>query len=112
MWLELEHGLENQFNIAQKCPMIKVIQVDFHLVRPNDIVVISLWISLLGEQFFLVTVLDTCWPRNARAELQNAAVVAFQLVGIAGHIRAWTNKAHLSDKNIDQLSKAINFAVA
>ena len=112
MGLGLEHGFENQLDITKKAPVVQIIQVDFHFVRPNDIVVISLWISLLGEQFFLITVLDTCWAGNAWAELENAAVVTFQLVGIAGHIGAWTNKTHLADKHIDQLSETINFAVA
>ena len=101
MWLELEHGLENQLDITEKAPIVQIIQVDFHFVRPNDIVVISLWISLLGEQFFFVTVLDTCRAGNAWAELENATVITFQLVGIAGHIGAWPNETHLSDKDID-----------
>ena len=92
--------------------MVQVIQVDFHLVRPDDIVIISLRVRLLGKQFFLVTVLDTCRAGNARTELQNAAVFTFQLVSIARHIRAWTNKTHLADKHIDQLSETINLAMA
>ncbi len=110
--LELKYGLENQLDITEKAPVVQIIQVDFHFVRPNNIVIISLRINLLGKQFFFITVLDTCWAGNAWAELQNATVVAFQLVGIAGHIGAWTNKAHLSDKHIDQLGEAVHFAVA
>lgn len=111
MGLELEHGLENQLDITEKAPVVQIIQVDFHLVRPNDIVVISLWVGLLGEQFFLVTVLDTCWAGNAWTELENATVITFQLVGIAGHIRAWPDETHLSDEDIDQFSKAVHLAM-
>ncbi len=109
--LESEYGLENQLDITKKAPVVQIIQVDFHLVRPNDIVVISLWIGLLGEQFFLITIFDTGWTRNAWAELENTTVITFQLVGIARHVGAWTDETHLSDKNINQLGKAIHLAM-
>ena len=91
--------------------MVQVIQVDFHFVRPNDSVIISLWVGLLSKQFFFITVLDACWACDAWAELQNAAVITLQLVGVAWHLRARTDKTHLSDKNIDQLGEAVHLTV-
>ena len=92
--------------------MVQVIQIDFHLVRPDNIVVILLRVRLLGKQLFLISVFDACWTSNAWAELQKTAVVTLQLVGIAWHVGAWPNKAHLSDKDIDQLGKAVHLTVA
>ena len=91
--------------------MVQVIQVDFHFVRPNDSVIISLWVGLLSKQFFLITVLDACWTSDAWTELQNAAVITLQLVSIAWHIGARPDKAHLSNKHIDQLGEAVHLTV-
>ena len=91
--------------------MVQIIKVDFHLVGPNDIVVIPFGIGLLGEQFFLVAVLDAGGTCDAGTELKNTAVIALQLVGIAWHIGPRPNKAHLSDEDIDQLGEAVHLAV-
>ena len=91
--------------------MVQVIQVDFHFVRPNDIVIISFWVGLLSKQFFLIAILDACWTSDAWTELQNAAVITLQLVGIAWYIGARPDKAHLSNKHIDQLGEAVHLAV-
>ncbi len=60
--------------------MVQIIKVDFHLVGPDDVVVIGFWIGLLG---------------------QYSSVVALQLVGIARHIGARSDEAHLPDQNIN-----------
>ena len=91
--------------------MVQIIKVDFHLVGPNDIVVIPFGIGLLGKQFFLVAVLDAGRSGNARTKLQNPTIITLQLVGITRHIGAWPNKAHLSDEDIDQLGEAVHLAV-
>ena len=91
--------------------MVQVIQVDFHFVRPNNIIVISFWVGLLSKQFFLITVLDACWTSDAWTELQNAAIITLKLVGIARHIRTRPDKAHLSNKHIDQLGEAVHLTV-
>ncbi len=92
--------------------MVQVIQVDFHLVGPNDGVIIGLWVGLLGKQFFFVAVFDAGGTCNAGTKLKDATVIALQLVGIAGHIRARSDEAHLTDEDVDQFGQAVHFAVA
>lgn len=92
--------------------MVKIIEVDFYLVRPNDIVVVPFWVRLLCKQLFLVAVFDAGRTSDAGAELQNASVVALKLVGIAWNIRTRPHKTHLSDKDINQFSKTIHLTVA
>ena len=63
----LEQRLENQLNIAKEAPIIEIIEIDFYFVGPDDGVVVSLWVGLLGEQFFFVAVfvfifLPAAWP--------------------------------------------------
>ncbi len=92
--------------------MVQVIQVDFHLVGPNDVVIIGLWVGLLGKQFFLVAVFDAGGTSDARTELQDTTVVALQLVGIARYVGARSDEAHLADEDVDQFGQAVHLAVA
>ncbi len=92
--------------------MVKVIQVDFHLIWPNYIIIIGFRVCLLGKQFFLFPVFYAGRSCDAGAKLKDATVVALQLVGIARHIGAWPNEAHLSNEDIDQLGEAVHLAVA
>ena len=91
--------------------MVQICQVDFHLVGPNDGVVICLRVRLLGQQFFLIAVFDAGRTRDAGTKLQDAAVIALQLVGIAWHVGTRPYKTHLSDEDIDQLGETIHFAM-
>lgn len=81
--------------------MIQIIKVDFDLVGPDDGVVVGFRVGLLGEQFLFVAVFDAGWTSDARAQLQQASVVAFELVGIARHVGARSHKAHLPNQNVD-----------
>ena len=108
----LDDSLENQLNVAEETPIFEIIEIDFYLVRPDDIIVIPFRVRLLGEQFFLVAILNAGRSGDAWAELKDASVVTFQLVGIAWHIGAWPDEAHLPNQNIDQFRKAIHFAMA
>lgn len=92
--------------------MVQVIQVDFHLVGPDDGVVIGLWVGLLSQQLFLIAVFDAGRTCNTGTKLKDATVVALKLVGIARHVGAWPNEAHLSNEDIDQLGEAVHLAVA
>ena len=92
--------------------MVQIIKVDFHLVGPDDGVIVSLWVGLLGEQFLFVAILDAGRARDAGAQLEHAAVVALQLVSIARHVGTRPDKAHLADKHIDQLGEAVHLAMA
>ena len=56
LWLQvfqqeksMKHRFENQLNVAEKAPMIEISKIDFHLVGPDDIVVVSFRIGLLGK---------------------------------------------------------------
>ena len=91
--------------------MVEIFKVDLHFVGPNDIVVIPFWVGLLGEQFFLVAVLDAGGACDAGTELEDTAVVALQLVGITRHIRSRSDETHLSDKDIDELGEAIHLTM-
>ena len=91
--------------------MVQIIKIDFHFIGPDDLIIVSFRIGLLGKQLFLVAVLDAGWPCDAWAELQDASVVALQLVGIAGHIGSWAYKTHLPNEDIDQLGETVHFAV-
>jgi len=110
--LTLKNSLENQLNVTQKHPIVQIFKIDFHLIGPNDIVVVPFWVSLLGKQFFLIAVFDAGWTSNARAELQYAAVVALKLVSITRYIRAWAYETHLPYKYIDQFSQTIHLTMA
>ena len=109
---DLENGFQNQSNITPKAPIIQIVQVDFHLVGPDDVVVVPFRVGLLGEKFFLVAVFDAGRTRNTRSQLQDASVVALQLVGIAGHIGARPDETHLPDEDIDEFGEAVHLAVA
>ena len=92
--------------------MIQIIEVDSYFVGPDDGVVVGLGVGLLGKQFFLIAVFDAGRTRDAGTEHEESAVVALQLVGIAGHVGARPHEAHLSDEDVDQLCEAVYLAVA
>ena len=58
--------------------MLQIIEVDSDLVGPDDGVVVGLRVGLLGEELLFVAVFDAGRSGDARAELQQAAVVALQ----------------------------------
>ena len=91
--------------------MVQIFEIDFHFVRPNNVVIIPFWVGLLGKEFFLVAVFDTGRSRDARTELKDATVIALKLVSITRHIGTRSYKAHLSDEYIDKFGKAIHLAV-
>ena len=108
----MKNSLENQSNISKETPIIEIVKIDFHLVRPNDIVIVPFWVVLLGKQFLFVTVFDAGWTRDAWTKLQNTTVITLQLVSIARHIGAWPDETHLADKYIYQFGEAINLTMA
>ena len=81
--------------------MVQIIKVDFDLVGPDDGVVVGFRVGLLGEQFLFVAVFDAGWTGDAGAQLQQASVVAFELVGVARHVGTWPDEAHLPNQNVD-----------
>ena len=81
--------------------MVQIIKVDFDLVGPDDGVVVGFRVGLLGEQFLFVAVFDAGGAGDARAQLQQAPVVATELVGIARHVGARPDEAHLPNQNVD-----------
>ena len=92
--------------------MVQIVKVDFDLVGPDDVVVVGFWIGLLRQQFLLVAVFNAGGTSNAGTELKDAAVVALQLVGVAGHVGTRPHEAHLTYKDVDQLGEAVHLAVA
>ena len=107
----MKYGLENQFDVTQKRPMVEIIEVDSHLVRPDDIVIVPFWVDLLSKHFFFVTILDAGRTCYARPKLENPTVIALQLVGIARYIGTRPDKTHLSNQYIDEFCEAIHLAV-
>ena len=97
----MENGLQNQFDVAQKRPILQVLKVDFDLVRPDNVVIVPFWVGLLGKQFLFVTVFDAGGTCDAWTKLQDLSVVALKLVGVTWHIGTRPNEAHLSNQNID-----------
>ena len=108
----MKNGHENQIDVTPKCPVFQIFEIDFDLIRPDDIIIVSLWVGLLGEQFLFVAILDAGRTCDARTQLQDHAVVTLQLVSITRHIRSWPNEAHLSNQNINEFRQAVYFAVA
>ena len=92
--------------------MVQIVKVNLHLVGPDDVIVVGFRVSLLRQQLLLVAVFDAGRTGDAWAELQDAAVVALQLVGVAGNVGARPNEAHLPDEDVDQLGEAVHLAVA
>ena len=108
----MKNRLENQLDISPKTPMVEIVEIDFDLVGPKDGVVVGFGVGLLGEKFLLVAIFDACGACDARAELQDPAVVALQLVGIAGHVGTRADETHLPDEDVDQFGEAVHLAVA
>ena len=92
--------------------MVQIVKVNLYLVGPDDVVVVGFRVGLLGQKFLLVAVFDAGGTGDAWAELQDAAVVALQLIGVARHVGARSYKTHLSDQHVDQLSKAVYLTMA
>lgn len=91
--------------------MVQIVKVNLYLVGPDDVVVVGFRVGLLRQQLLLVAVFDAGRTGDARAELQDAAVVALQLVGVAGHVGTRPNEAHLPDEDVNQLCEAVHLAV-
>ena len=77
--------------------MVQIVEIDFHFVRPNNVVIIPFWVGLLGKEFFFVAVFDAGRTGDAWTKLEYAALVALKLVGVALHIGARPDEAHLTD---------------
>ena len=92
--------------------MVEIVKIDFHFVRPNDVVIVPFRVGLLREQLLFVTVFDTGGTRDAWTKLLDTTVVALKLVGITRHIGTRPHEAHLSNKDIDKLGETIHLAVA
>ena len=92
--------------------MVEIVKIDFHFVRPNDVVIVPFRVGLLREQLLFVTVFDAGGTRDAWTKLQDTTVVALKLVGITRHIGTRPHEAHLSNKDIDKLGETIHLAVA
>ena len=92
--------------------MVEIVKIDFHFVRPNDVVIVPFRVGLLGKELFFIAVFDAGGTRNARTKLKDAAVIALQLVGVTRHIGTRTDEAHLPDQYIDKFCKAFHLAVA
>ena len=92
--------------------MVEIVKIDFHFVRPNDVVIVPFRVGLLREQLLFVTVFDAGGTRDAWTKLQDTTVVALKLVGITRHIGTRPHETHLSNKDIDKLGETIHLAVA
>ena len=86
-------------------------EINLYFVGPDNVVIVDLGIRLLGEKFLFVAIFDAGGASNTRAELKNAAVIALKLVSVTRHVGTRTDETHLSDKYIDQLGKAVHFAM-
>lgn len=108
----LKQCLENQLDITPKRPVLQILKVDFHLVGPDDVVVVPLRVVLLSKQFFFVAVFDAGRTGDTWAKLEDSPIVTVQLVSITRYIGTGSYKAHLSDEDIDQFSQAICLTMA
>ena len=64
--------------------MLQVIEVQSHLVGPDDLVVILDWVVDLRQQFLLVAVFQRGGTRDAWTESQYFAFYSFIFITLAG----------------------------
>ena len=106
-----EDGGEDHTDVFGEGVVTEVVEVDADFVGEDYLVVVSLRIGLFGEQVFLVAVFQGGRARDTGTKPQHVAVLPLQLVGIAGHVGTWTDKAHITDQYVPELRKFIELVV-
>lgn len=107
-----EDCADDHLDVLDEGVMMEVVEIDADLVGEDDFVVVALGVRLLGEEIFLITVLQGCRPGDAGTESQDFSVLTFELVGIARYVRARTDKAHVADEDIPEFRQLVEFVMA
>ena len=106
--------------------MAVVVAVEAHFVGVDGVVAVpdgdllggagvAVGLGLLhvgGDHLLLVAVLEGGGTGDAGAQLEQVAVLPYQLVGVAGHVGTRSHEAHIADEHVPQFGQLVQLVAA
>src|SRR5690606_10464262 len=98
--------------VSKEAALLDVFPVDAYFVRPDHFGVVGLGVGLAAEQVLLIAVLHRGRARDTGPYTENDAILTLEPVGIAGHIGAGPDEAHVAHEHVPQLGEFIDLCAA
>lgn len=110
-----DYGLEcheDDFDVLEEGMVGDVFEVDAELVLHDSVAVELLGVGGLLQQLVLVAVADGGHICDAGADVQDVQLLRGVEVYVFADFRPWTDEAHVSFKDVDELRQLVQFVLA